>query len=309
MESRQAVGDQAFRSRRPIQRRLHQGYACEIQLTEINRDSPAFVWGSLRMNRLLVILLLVVCATLQGWAQTLSGQNSTGQSTASEQKTTTPDQPASEAASPTPSASSGFPLDQFQEFSAIMNGGPLPGSDWDGHIYRSGNMMRMEGMDSHNYFVTDLAKNQTHGLAASGCINYSFPYTRTFPFSLSRPGNTYERVSVGEETVDGHRCRVEDLSISFPKPHPLVKLRLWEAEDLQGFPIKIETRTTNFHRTIQYKNVILGPQDSTLFIFPTECQVMKLGGMAKTTKSAPGSSKPGSSKAGNSTESSKDDPK
>jgi hypothetical protein len=171
-------------------------------------------------------------------------------------------------------APSDFPLDQFQNFSAIMNGDALPGSDWDGHIYRSGKLMRMQGSaTAPNYFVSDLSKSESHGLAPSGCIKLGHLYSRAFPFSQFGPGYKYERVAMGEETVDGHQCKVEDITITSPKNPIRLKMRLWEAEDLQGFPVKIENRRSEVrHWVINYKDVVLGPQDPTLFVVPNQCQ-------------------------------------
>jgi len=53
----------------------------------------------------------------------------------------------------------------FGSFSKLLshsNRGPLPGMTEDRFIYRSGNLMRMQGdADLPEYFVTDLAKQQT----------------------------------------------------------------------------------------------------------------------------------------------------
>jgi hypothetical protein len=243
------------------------------------------------MDRSLAVLLLAGCATWQAWAQPPSGQSPAEPTPAAEQKSpgqnrppepapenhpAAPVGPADQAAATQP-VQSGFPLDRFQEFSAIMTKGVLTGGDWDGHIYRSGNLMRMEGREGRNYLITDLAKRETHGVAATGCLKFSYPFTRSFPFYVSGPGNKYEHIPVGEETVDGHVCRVEDVIISSPKPPSPVKFRFWEAEDLQGFPVKIELRTTDIHRSMEYKNVVLGPQDPTLFIFPNKCEVLQPG--------------------------------
>jgi len=258
------------------------------------------------MDRSIAVLLLAGCATLQGWAQAPSGQRSTEQAPAAEQKsvdrnhpseqtpdnhTAVPASPADHATAAQP-AQSGFPLDQFKEFSAIMTGGPLLGGDWEGHIYRSGNLMRMEGRAAaRNYMITDLAKQETHGLATSGCLKFNYVYTRTFPFSVSGSDKKYERVPAGEETVDGHVCRVEDVIISFPKLHSSTTLRFWEAEDLQGFPVKIELRPKSGpYRITQYRNVVLGPQDPTLFIVPDKCQVLGRGVTIKHKKVPAGSS-------------------
>jgi len=226
------------------------------------------------MARLTAALLLAGCLGFQAWAQTPPAAPTSAASS-----------PAAQTASA--SESSQFPLDRFQEFSALVVGGPVPGTEDEIHIYRSGNLMRMEGRESRNYLITDLAKQETHGLAPTGCLKYGNPYVRSYPFSMSRPENKYERVPVGKETVDGHVCQVEDLTISSPKLPTPVKIRLWEAEDLQGFPIKVETMS---HRIVQYKNVVLGPQDPTFFIFPNDCQVLD----AKTTTRVSPKRKPAS---------------
>lgn len=150
--------------------------------------------------------------------------------------------------------------------------------------------MRMEANEGKTYQITDLAKQETHGIAHVACLRYHTPYVRSYPFSLSGPDNKFERVPVGKETVDGHICQVEDVTITVPKHPEAAKIRLWEAEDLDGFPVKIETK---MHRTIQYKNVVLGPQDPTLFIFPEQCQGSEtIGGHASSQpkKAPPGKS-------------------
>jgi hypothetical protein len=210
------------------------------------------------MRRLTAALFLAGCLGFQAWGQT------------------PPPAPTSAAPAPvalpaSPSESSQYPFDRFQEFSALVAGGPVPGTEDEIHIYRSGNLLRMEGRESRNYLITDLVKQETHGLAATGCLKYGYPYVRSYPFSLARPENKYERVPGREETVDGHVCQVEDVTISSPKLPAPVRIRLWEAKDLQGFPIKVETMS---HRTIEYKNVVLGPQDPTLFVFPDKCEVL-----------------------------------
>ena len=217
------------------------------------------------MRRSITALLFAGCLTFQVWAQA---------SPAAPDRA--PAAPAQASAAQTAAASepSQFPLDQFQEFSAIMTGGILPFSDWDGQIYRSGKLMRMQRNDEvPGYMVSDLEKQQSHGLNARGCIKLDNLYSRAFPFFLSGPGYKYERVPAGEETVDGHLCRVEDITIYAPKNPQQLKIRLWEAEDLQGFPIKIENRREHARVwAIHYKNVVLGPQDPTLFIVPDKCQ-------------------------------------
>lgn len=173
-----------------------------------------------------------------------------------------------------------------------MNGGPLAGLDSDIHIYRSGNLMRMQG--SHavpNYYVTDLTKQKTHAVSAYTCLLMSTAYVRSFPFFVSALADKYEIIPIGEETVDGHQCRVEDIKIHRPNRTLVPHFRMYEAEDLQGFPIKIENRRKDAYPwVIHYKDVRLEPQDPSLFIVPEKCDSdadwKKIGGGAKP-KTAP----------------------
>lgn len=165
-----------------------------------------------------------------------------------------------------------FPLDQFKEFSAIVQGGPVPGTEDEIHIYRSGNLMRMEAHEGKSYQITNFAKRETHGVTSGGCLEYDNAYVRAYPFSFANPANKFERVPIGKETFDGHVTQVEEITVTFPKNPTPAKFRLWEAEDLGGFPIKVETRGGPMHRVILFKNVVLGPQDRSLFIFPDSCQ-------------------------------------
>ena len=192
-------------------------------------------------------------------------------------------------ASPAATETAQFPLDQFQNFSAIQNGGPLPGMDLDRYIYRSGNLMRSQSDAAvPEYYITDLTKQQSHAVSARACLQMGYAYKLSFPFFVSGPGNKYELVAVGEETVDGHPCRVEDITIHSAKNPVVVRFRLYEAKDLQGFPIKIENhREHAYPWVIHYKEVRLGPQDPTLFMVPDKCQTM-----AGFTKVGPAPSKP-----------------
>ncbi len=227
------------------------------------------------MIRPIAALLFAGCLTFQVWAQEPPA--------APAQTPAVPDQaPADQtpgaAAAPAGQTSGGstqFPLDRFREFSAIQTGGVLPGQDWDGHIYRSGDWMRMEAANSGptQYFVDNLAKGTSYGLSLGGCAKLTLLFSRTYPWFMSGPGYTYERVAAGEDTVDGHHVHVEDITVHNKKfAHP-ARFRLYEADDLEGFPVKIVNQQKEIRQwVIQYKNIVLGPQDPTLFTVPRDCQ-------------------------------------
>jgi hypothetical protein len=230
------------------------------------------------MIRWIAALLLACSLTSQMWGQEHPGQASGGQAPATQtapadlaKQTTAVPGSAARAAAATP-ATTGDPLEQFKNFSAVMVGTVLPRDEREGHIYRSGNVLRMEGMENRGYFITDLTTFDTYGLSSMGCASMKEPYLRSFPFMLSGHSHKVERVAGGKETVDGHVCQVEEVTYSGGIPQPW-KLKFWEAEDLHGFPIKVQAQagSNGTSSIIQFKDVVLGPQDPTLFIFPKDC--------------------------------------
>lgn len=232
------------------------------------------------MIRPIAAVLFAGCLTLQVWAQVSPPPASPAQAPAVPAQAPAGQIPAAAAQPAGQTSGSGstqFPLDRFKEFSAIQTSGLLPGSDWDGYVYRSGDLMRMQDVQAGKtqYFVDDLVKGTSYGLSIGGCVKLPYLYSRTFPFFMSGPGYTYERVAAGEETVDGHHCRVEDITVRSPKHANPAHFRLYEADDLQGFPIKIVNQQEKVRRwIIHYKNVVLGPQDPTLFVVPRDCLSM-----------------------------------
>ena len=241
------------------------------------------------MGRLTAALLLAGCVNVQVWAQTPQAQ--TPPAAAAEQESShqnppakpasaeqTPDkQPAAPAKPVEPATTGELPFLKVQEFSATTTGSLIPGHDAEVHIYRSGKRMRIEDDSSlvHGYYVTDLEALSSVGVTPAGeCIKLGYPYSRSFPFMLTRPDLRVVRVPVGEETYDGHPCKIEDFKITTEKAPPLnFHFKVWEATDLQGFPIKVENNVPGMKVwRIQYKNIVLGATDPSLFIFPNACQ-------------------------------------
>jgi hypothetical protein len=239
------------------------------------------------MKKLTIALILVGCCDLQLRVQALPRQTASEQTGSTAQKSEN-QPPASESNPATAAVRS--PLNRFPNFSAVQNGGPLPGMDVDRYIYRSGNLMRMQSDATvPEYYITDLTKQQSYSVSARACLHEGFPYKLSFPFAIDGPNITYEIVPVGEDTVDGHHCRVEDLMVHNPKNPVVLHLRLYEAEDLQGFPIKIENkREQAYPWVIHYKEVKVGPQDPSLFIYPEKCESMegfkKVAPVSKSSK-------------------------
>jgi len=171
-----------------------------------------------------------------------------------------------------PSLKASNPFEAVREFSATMHGGIL-GPQSDGKIYRAGDLMRVDG--PVEYMVTNLRTKETFTvLYKTGyCLNGSVPAARTYPFFVTRNA-TVTQVDRGEETVDNHPTKIEEVTIT-REGGPDVKLLIWEAKDLQGFPIKMRKVATavvgSKDREVRYTDVQLGLPDASLFLAPKDC--------------------------------------
>jgi hypothetical protein len=159
----------------------------------------------------------------------------------------------------------------FKDFSATMSGA-LSGPDFETKVYRKGDLLRVD-MGGH-YIVTDLSALTSYGYfpRTNSCLQNSAPQSGSIPFSMLKDA-TVSQVAAGEEKVEGHPCKVEDVTIQH-QGRPPIKLKVWEAQDLNGFPIKIvravQTKPGAV-RTLLYHDVKLTPQDSSLFMHPENC--------------------------------------
>ena len=226
------------------------------------------------MGRILGLILLSIGCTVAVRAQAPAAEPAAAE------------KPAAEPALAPPGKTQ-YPLDAFTDFSAIMVGSLMEAGEGTGeaHIYRSGKLMRMEGNEGRGYMITDLSTLETYGISSGPCMRDSHPYFRSSPFAASKTGSTTTRVPVGKETVDGHSCQVEEVTITASTRGAIpLKMKFWEAEDLRGFPVKIEyLRPGGNDIIVRYKDVVLGPQDPTLFIHPKSC--VSLGKKPAPTKS------------------------
>lgn len=160
------------------------------------------------------------------------------------------------------------PFDGFRSFSATMNGGI--GGDHDRKIYRLGDLMRADFDDS--YRITDLQKLTMWGVQRATCSEFAMPDAAAFPFSAYHDHKVARSPTAEKETVDGHVCAIENVTFTPSNGMPVViKMKLWEAEDLEGFPVKIEAEANGRRMNIAYTDVSLKAPDAKLFQHPAKC--------------------------------------
>ncbi len=160
------------------------------------------------------------------------------------------------------------PFDLFRSFSATMDGGI--GQDHDRQIYRLGNLLRADFGDS--YRITDLQKLTMWGVQRNDCAEFAMPDAGAYPFTAYHDFKIDRAMTEQRETIDGHACAIENVTFTDPSGSPVViKMKLWEAEDLDGFPVKIEAEANGRRMSIAYRNVSLKPPDAKLFRRPAKC--------------------------------------
>ena len=94
-------------------------------------------------------------------------------------------------------------------------------------------------------------------------------------------GSDLKRTKVGTETVAGHLCTVENVVV---KRHDgsTIESKVWEAQDLGGIPVRIESHVGEITLSATYRDIVVGAQDSNLFTAPQKCTPFeKMGQVAE----------------------------
>ncbi len=169
------------------------------------------------------------------------------------------------------------PFATANQFSAtvVMSGMPTHGRQMPGDmkIYRSGDKMRTTMPGGAGYMIMDLSQHTGYMVMSNGmCMQTTSQQAQQNPFSQAHNA-TVERSPAGTDTVDGHVCKVENLTVT-PHDGQPSKMKVWEAEDLKGFPVKIEMQSSRGLVTMEYKDVSLNEPDASLFTHPENCKQM-----------------------------------
>jgi hypothetical protein len=83
-------------------------------------------------------------------------------------------------------------------------------------------------------------------------------------------GTKVKRTPAGTEVVEGHTCKVENVVVT-RADGKTIESKVWEAEDLKGVPVKIESQLPPRKLTAVYRDIVLGTPDKALFTPPDKC--------------------------------------
>jgi hypothetical protein len=161
------------------------------------------------------------------------------------------------------------------------------GSEKSIKVYRSGSSVRVEPSPTlATLYVT--SKSKVYNL-------YAFPGDSRHQCVVMRPeqatmlpsplellnGTRVKRTPAGTDVVEGHTCKVENVVVT-RADGKTVESKVWEADDLRGVPVKIESQTAHGKLTAVYRDIVLGTPDAALFAIPDKCtSIEKMGQVAE----------------------------
>jgi hypothetical protein len=181
---------------------------------------------------------------------------------------------------------------ELPAFTATQAMGSLP----PGKVYHSGSNIRSErvpGLDTIYLAATD---KEYHLYQRGYCIEMAAAKSTLVPSPLQLLfGTKVERTAVGTEVVEGHTCEVEKI-VATTAEGVTTESKVWEAEDLQGVPVKIVSQTKHGPLMAVFHDITLGAPDAALFQPPNKCiPVEKMSQVAPGQGIRPAPHKPGES--------------
>jgi hypothetical protein len=154
-------------------------------------------------------------------------------------------------------------------------------------VYRSGSTVRVDRTaalatlyvpaNSKIYNLTVYPDGRRH------CVAMTPDQAKMLPSPLELlNGTKVKRTPAGTEVVEGHTCKVEIVLVTRPSGKT-IESKVWEAEDLKGVPVKIESNLPDDGKlTALYRDIVFGTPDKGLMTPPDKCTPFeKMGQVAE----------------------------
>jgi hypothetical protein len=149
------------------------------------------------------------------------------------------------------------------------------------YVAGRGGEMRMKIMKAGGKFRMDLSpelqtiyrwdQNRAYNLMGKNCVYVSAQKATMLPSPLELiTGTNVKRKALGNETVEGHPCNVEEVTLTSIRGE-VIKSKVWLAQDLRGIPVKIESQTDHGAIAAYYRDIVIGIKDQSVFDAPKNC--------------------------------------
>ena len=142
-------------------------------------------------------------------------------------------------------------------------------------VFRSGSSVRVERSAALStlYVPSDskIYNFSTYPDSSHQCVVMTPKQARMLPSPVELiQGKIMKRTAAATETMEGYKCKVENVVVSQPDG-TTVESKVWEAEDLEGIPVRIQSHFPDVMLDAKYKDISIGPPDSHLFMVPARC--------------------------------------
>lgn len=155
-------------------------------------------------------------------------------------------------------------------------------------IYHSGSSVRVERSRAlSTVYVPSESKVYnltTYPDHSHQCVVMKPEQAKMLPSPLELlQGTNVKRTSAGTENVDGHLCNVENVVVNRADGSTIAS-RVWEAQDLKGVPIRIESHIGDITLSAAYRDISLDAPERGLFTVPEACTPLeKMGQVVEQT--------------------------
>ena len=155
-------------------------------------------------------------------------------------------------------------------------------------VYRSGSSVRVERSAAMSTLYVP-SKSKVYNLTtypdhSHQCVVMNPDQAKMLPSPLELlEGSDLKRTPAGTEVVEGHLCNVENVVVTRPDGKT-IESRVWEAQDLKGVPIKIESRLEDVTLSAFYRDISLETPDQALFTIPEKCTAIEKMGQVVEEK-------------------------
>lgn len=153
-------------------------------------------------------------------------------------------------------------------------------------VHRSGSSVRVErGGALTTVYVP--ASKKVYNLTvypdqSRQCVAMKPEQAKMLPSPLELiQGRIVKRTAAGSEVIDGHPSKIEDVEV-VGADGKTISSKVWEAEDLEGIPVKIESHIEGITLLAFYRDIVVGTPEQALFQVPDRCTPFeKMGQVAE----------------------------
>lgn len=142
-------------------------------------------------------------------------------------------------------------------------------------VYHSGSSVRVERSAAlSTLYVPSESKVYnltTYPDQSHQCVVMKPEQAKMLPSPLELlQGTIVKRTSAGTENFDGHPCNIENVVVTRADGSTIAS-RVWEAQDLKGVPIRIDSRIGDINLSATYRDISFDTPEPGLFTIPETC--------------------------------------